>query len=160
MQSENKRRLIGSLATGKGCMLVLFTFVFCCSTAYAVGPYSVEHKTVMDQGTGLEWQKSGDTKLYTWKDALDYCENISLDSRTDWRLPNIRELKSLVDYSRYYPAVDPVVPCQSSIYWSSTTVANDTHLSAWSIFFANGDDLWKEKIESLQVRCVRGGLSE
>lgn len=121
----------------------------------ATGPYSITNGTASDKGTGLEWQNNEPSKTHTWQDALAYCETLSLDEKTDWRMPNIRELKSLTDYKRYYPAIDPVLSSHSSCYWSSTTVANDAHQSAWVVFFGNGDDLWKAKTESYHVRCVR-----
>jgi len=139
-------------------ILTFLSFVLFCSTADAVGPYTVNNNTVIDQGTSLEWQKTDSKMPDTWKNALSYCENLSLDSKNDWRLPNIRELKSLADYSRYYPAIDPTIPCQSSCYWSATSVANDSPKSAWSVFFGNGDDIWKDKTKSYHVRCVRSGL--
>ncbi len=134
---------------------VIVTGTLFCSLSHAIGPYVAGNKLVLDSGTGLEWQKNDESTLRTWQNALSYCEKLSLDDKNDWRLPNIRELKSLVDYNRYYPAVDPVIPCQSSIYWSATTVANDAHPSAWTTFFGNGDDIWKGKTESYSVRCVR-----
>ena len=140
------------------CSLVLMFLILICSSAHAIGPYTVGNRTVIDQGTGLEWQKN-DTAIDTWENELAYCEQLSLNSKTDWRLPNIRELKSLVDYSKYYPAVDPSIPCRISIYWSSTSVVNSPSTKAWSVFFGNGDDIWKKKTEKLAVRCVRGGLS-
>lgn len=142
----------------KGSALVLPFFFLSCPPARAMGHYSTGTHTVIDQGTGLEWQKGSNTSLHTWQNALAYCENLSLDTKTDWRLPNIRELKSLVDYGRYYPAIDPAVPCLSSSYWSATTVANGAHTSAWSVFFGNGDDIWELKTKSYHVRCVRAGF--
>jgi len=162
--SSNRRHSRGALHRKglgyiMGSTLMLLPFVLYCPPVYAIGPYTAGNKTVIDQGTGLEWQKSDNATLHTWQNALGYCEDLSLDAKTDWRLPNIRELKSLVDYSRYYPAIDPAVPCQSSNYWSASTVANDAHTtSAWSGFFGNGDDIWKVKTESYHVRCVRAGL--
>ena len=134
--------------------VILLSPIFC-SVSHAIGPYQNGGKTVTDIGTGLEWQKSDKGTPHTWQSALSYCEQLSLNGKNDWRVPNIRELKSLVDYNRYYPAVDPAISCQSSIYWSATTVANDSHLKAWTIFFGNGDDIWKAKTERHRVRCVR-----
>jgi len=140
-------------------ILIFLFFVPFCSLVHAIGPYTATSKTVIDQGTSLEWQKNDNSMQDTWQKALSYCENLSLDSKNDWRLPNIRELKSLVDYSRYYPAIDPSIPCQSSIYWSATSVANGSPTNAWSVFFGNGDDIWKDKMKSYHVRCVRSGLA-
>ena len=141
-----------------GITLMLSFSVLCSPPVYGIGPYITGSKTVIDQGTGLEWQRNDKGTLHTWEDALAYCETLSLDAKTDWRLPNIRELKSLVDYSRYYPATDPAIPCQSSSYWSATTVADDGHLSAWSVFFGNGDDIYRVKTGRYHVRCVRAEL--
>lgn len=152
-QLRNKAHALGS-------SLVLLSFIFFSLPAHAIGPYTSKSKTVIDQGTGLEWQKKTSNTPVNWQNALAYCENLSLDYQNDWRLPNIRELKSLVDYSRYYPAIDPEIPCKSSTYWSATSVASDTQTSAWSVFFGNGDDIWKIKSMSLNVRCVRAGLPQ
>ncbi|MBU0946418.1 MAG: DUF1566 domain-containing protein [Proteobacteria bacterium] len=138
-----------------GTTMLLLLFALPNPPAHAIGPYVSGDKTVIDQGTGLEWQKNDSGTMHTWQNALGYCEDLSLDSKTDWRLPNIRELKSLVDYSRYYPAIDPSISCQSSNYWSATTVANNTHTSAWIVFFGNGDDVWKLTTGNSYVRCVR-----
>jgi len=127
----------------------------------AVGPYTADGDTVIEQGTGLQWQKSdAATPCVNWQDALAYCENLSLYSQTDWRLPSIRELKSIINVSRYYPAIDPAFHCRLSSYWSATTVADQQPAkSAWNVFFANGDDNWDARDKVHYVRCVRSGQS-
>jgi hypothetical protein len=126
--------------------------------AHAIGPYVVGDDSVVDQGTGLEWQKSDDGTPRNWESGLAYCENLSLKSKTDWRLPNIRELKSIVDDKRYYPTIDPAFSSRSSCYWSATTVADFPTASAWTVHFGNGDDIWYVKTNAYHVQCVRGGL--
>lgn len=60
-------------------------------------------QTVTDNANGLMWQKAngqqseGDYQFY-WRDALAYCEGLELANHTDWRLPSVVELQSLVDY--------------------------------------------------------------
>jgi hypothetical protein len=142
-----------------GVILALLPFMLFCPSVNAVGPYAVSSNTVIDKGTGLEWQKHDDGTSRDWQNALAYCENLSLNSRTDWRLPNIRELKSIVDVSRYYPAVDPVFPSRLAYYWSATSVANYPSTSAWTVSFANGDDNWYVKTDRYYVRCIRAGIS-
>ena len=63
--------------------------------------------TVVDSVTDLEWQQSDDDSVKTWQEALSYCETLELDAKSDWRLPDIRELVSLVDPARYSPAINP-----------------------------------------------------
>lgn len=84
--------------------------------------------TVEDKGTGLIWQKNDSEKRLNWEQALGYCENLSLGGRNDWRLPNAKELQSIVDYSRSpsttgSAAIDPIfsVTDKESYYYTSTT---------------------------------------
>ena len=56
--------------------------------------------TISDAATGLMWQKADDGKARDWENALSYAENLSLAGYSDWRLPNAKELQSIVDYSR------------------------------------------------------------
>jgi hypothetical protein len=154
MQRRGLRRITGVIPAS------LF-FVLFCPPAHAIGPYTAASNTVVDQGTGLEWQKSDDGTLRNWQNGLAYCEDLTLNAKTDWRLPNIRELKSIVNISRYHPASDPVFSSRFSSYWSATTVTTVTNqpaTSAWIVNFANGDDNWYVKTDSYLVRCVRGGI--
>jgi len=64
--------------------------------------------TVTDHCTGLMWQKETAPGEYTWQEALEYCENLSLAGHRNWRLPNVRELESIVDYGRHFPSIDPI----------------------------------------------------
>ncbi len=59
-----------------------------------------EDQTISDKATGLMWQQSDDGMPRNWEDALGYCANLNLAEYEDWRLPNAKELQSLVDYTR------------------------------------------------------------
>ena len=117
--------------------------------------------TVSDTSTGLMWQQDtardewGDYDYMTWEEALDYCEVLSLGGHTDWRLPNIKELDSLVDLSRYNPAINTFYfpNTLASTYWSSTTYP----YHAWYMHFDYGYDNWFNKSSTSYVRAVRGG---
>ncbi|MBU0673802.1 MAG: DUF1566 domain-containing protein [Proteobacteria bacterium] len=78
--------------------------------------------TVTDYTTGLLWQQQGMDEL-SWEEAISYCEELVLAGAGDWRLPNIKELQTIVDTSVLYPAVSrryfPGI--RSSFYWSSTS---------------------------------------
>jgi len=116
--------------------------------------------TVTDISSGLTWQKASASK--TWEQALAYCEGLSLGGTTDWRLPNIKELRSLTDYSRYSPAINTTYFPDTVLdfYWSSTTHADGASY-AWSVIFyfshGYGGDYTSNKSDSYYVRAVRGG---
>ena len=123
--------------------------------------------TVTYTCTGLMWEKetadvnvdgqSTDQDYLRWCDALAYCENMSFAGHDDWRLPNVRELQSIVDYGRFNPSIDPVFGAFSAAYWSSTSAASDP-AGAWGIYFDGGvvdNSLGKDS--SYYVRAVRGG---
>jgi len=89
--------------------------------------------TVTDLATGLMWQKDDNGDTLNWVDALDYAENLSVAEYDDWRLPNAKELQSIVDYTRAPDAVNPSqqgtaidpifnVTKTESWYWTSTTL--------------------------------------
>ena len=113
--------------------------------------------TVTDTATGLMWQQET-ARSMSLEAALEYCEGLALAGYEDWRLPNISELQSLVDYSEYGPAIDTTVfpGTVSSGYWSSTTSASRTDF-AWLVSFYDGTVTDDYKWWSYRVRAVRGG---
>jgi len=101
--------------------------------------------TVTDRATGLTWMqldsaalKAGprhDGKL-NWQEALAWAEDLTYAGRSDWRLPNAKELQSILDYSRspdttHSAAIDPVFKATAihneggqtdyGYYWTGTT---------------------------------------
>jgi hypothetical protein len=92
---------------------------------------------VTDNLTGLMWTKNANIwGTLTWNTAIDSCEGYSLAGYSDWRLPNRRELESLIDASRSSPALPlghPFTGVQSSHYCSSSTDADNTPTrGAWT----------------------------
>ncbi len=114
--------------------------------------------TVTDTSTGLIWQQTSISNTMTWEQALAYCEGLSLGGYTDWRLPSIKELRSLVDYSQNSPTINTTyfLNTVSSIYWSSTTYTNGTS-NAWGVNFSYGNDTDGSKGNVVYARAVRGG---
>ena len=116
--------------------------------------------TVTDNTTGLQWQDDVVGSTRTWQAAIDHCEALSLDGFNDWRLPNLNELISLVDYGSTRPAIDPTFQSvASNDYWSSTTYAGISG-SAWYVTFSYGNQSYDGKSgsgSSRYVRCVRAG---
>jgi hypothetical protein len=121
---------------------------------YATGCASDENRfvdnlddTVTDTCTGLMWQQDpantdgiagvdDDDKL-SWCAALSYCENLTFATHTDWRLPNVREIQSIVDYSGLQTvgvfAPFGQVGQSPEWYWSSTSRANNVNV--WRVIF-------------------------
>jgi hypothetical protein len=137
--------------------------------------------TVTDNLTGLMWMQDAnagndchgaDTGTETWANALASAAACNAGAGfagyTDWRLPNVRELHSLVHYGVYNPAVpntagtgkwaagDPFDNVQSSYYWSSTTYADGT-TSAWLVSLSFGYVSSGGKTGTTYVWPVRGG---
>jgi hypothetical protein len=150
--------------------------------------------TITDNNTGLMWEKKDDSggihdkdNAYTWgMTDPPYTMNGTMVTtflatlnagggfagHTDWRIPNIKELQSIVNYEIVYPG--PVVSAAfntgctlgctvtscsctvSSNYWSSTTTQH-TPGSAWYVGFYGGDVSFVNKDYNYFVRVVRDG---
>jgi hypothetical protein len=108
-----------------------------------------------------------DTGTETWANALASAAACNASGGfagyTDWRLPNVRELHSLIDFSQptaapwiALPSGHPFTGVQSNYYWSSTTYANGTG-SAWYVYLGDGYVYYDDKTYSVYVWPVRGG---
>jgi hypothetical protein len=128
--------------------------------------------TVTDLSSTLIWQQctapaqgtncsSGTLTTYLWDQALSYCNSLTLGTYDDWRLPNIKELHSIVDLTKtsspiinttYFPGTP------AADFWSSTTFV-DTPSYAWYVQLSIGITMTSpvSKGTGLYVRCVRGG---
>jgi len=119
--------------------------------------------TATDANTGLVWQQ-GEGGAMTWEQALAYAESLSLGGEDDWRLPNIKELFSLVDFARSSPAIDTAIfPGVSAVrdenlYWSSTSNFARPG-EPWYVDFRFGLTTFRAATNLYNVRCVRGGFS-
>ena len=122
--------------------------------------------TITDKATGLMWQAADSTKGMNWEEALAYAENLTLGGYDDWRLPNAKELQSIVDYSRSpetsnSAAIDPVFQISSIIneggekdypyYWSSTTHLDGPVPEAGAVYIAFGKALGKMRNTIMDV---------
>lgn len=104
--------------------------------------------TVTDRATGLMWTRADSGAPMDWKEALAYAENLEAGGYVDWRLPNAKELQSIVDYGRAPDATDPAarsaaidpvfdVTDQESWFWSSTTHLDGPD-AGWAVYFTFG----------------------
>lgn len=124
-------------------------------------PYTVNGDgTVTDNLTQLVWQQLPNSTALTWEQALVYAEELNFAGQTDWRLPNIKELQSLSDYSIANPSVNSVFFSAIGVhnYWSSTTLKpNSTNpASAWYWSTQFGITTYDLKSNLNYVLCVRG----
>jgi len=128
-----------------------------------------ETGTVTDNLTGLMWAKNANAAGgKSWASAITYCNSLTLGEHDDWRLPNIKELFSLIDWAFYSPALsdaagtakwtegNPFTGVQSNSYWSSTTYAGYTD-HAWIVYMCNGYVDNGNKSYGTYVWPVRGG---
>jgi hypothetical protein len=106
--------------------------------------YSVTESLVVDNYTGLTWQRghSGASASLSFDEATDYCEALSLAGRA-WRLPSLNELASLVDdvpSGDVSPAIDhDVFPetAPDALYWSQSSYGTNT-AEHWTLNFKDG----------------------
>jgi hypothetical protein len=131
---------------------------------------------VHDTITGLEWQGctagytgdncgTGNVQTMTWLVALNYCNTLDWGGKTNWRLPDIDELISIIDFGLFNPAIDAVFPntpsaLNQSFFWSISTHINDI-VYAWTVTFWDGywgKGLNNEALKTIPnlVRCVTG----
>ena len=121
--------------------------------------------TITDNLTGLMWTKNADLAggTKTWQGALDYVKSMNsgagLGGYHDWRLSNRKELFSLIDHSKWDPALPASHPFQNvqyDSYWSSTTHAYNTDY-AWVVGMWYGGVKFSSKSNSTSVWPVRSG---
>ncbi|MBF4691978.1 DUF1566 domain-containing protein [Fusibacter sp. Q10-2] len=110
--------------------------------------------TITDLATGLMWQMADDGATRDWEEALSYAENLSLAGYEDWRLPNVKELQSIVDYTKSVqttgtpaiddlftltPIKDPNGKSNFGFYWTSTTHQDGKNISSSAAYVAFGE---------------------
>jgi len=109
---------------------------------------------VLDTQTKLMWQDDAIGATVAWEGALQRCEDLTLATHSDWRLPNINEFKTIIDRSKINPAiVDGFTNTSSNLYWSSTSFKD----GVWYVRFGNGYVYYNLKKYRYYVRCVRDG---
>jgi hypothetical protein len=113
--------------------------------------------TITDHLSDLIWQKTPATDSLPWEQALLYAENLVLGGHTNWRLPNIKELKSLSDTKHANPSIDPLFFPQIGIkkYWSGSSLQNQPGQS-WYLDTRFGITTYAAKTGKLNLLCVRG----
>lgn len=130
-------------------------------------------ETVLDRLTGLIWARNANLAEFpvTWQEALDYISGMNLENafgHADWRLPNRRELRSLMSHQTRKPALREGHPFQnvfSGWYWTSSTAAINTayawyiHLEGARMFYGNKEQfflLWPVRGDAFGVLPATG----
>lgn len=120
-------------------------------------------KEIVTDANGLMWQD--DATIATvgkgLQDAMGYCSQISVGGFTDWRLPSVEELTSIVDYRKQNPAQNSAFKNYNlDVTWTSTPAAEIVNPGdKWSVNFDYGkSDVYVPKADKEPVRCVRGQI--
>ncbi|HVV49218.1 MAG TPA: DUF1566 domain-containing protein [Polyangia bacterium] len=112
--------------------------------------------TVTDSITGLMWQQAVSAMNYPLSSAVSYCTSLTLGNHSDWRVPSLVELLSIVDFDSSSPAINtiafPSTPPADSFL--SSTLVGGSATQVGSVFFGNGTTTTLEGTLG-DVRCVR-----
>lgn len=110
---------------------------------------------------GQSWNQSqltctGNVDQFTWQEALQEADGYTYAGSSDWRVPNLRELMSIVELSCHYPAINETIFPQTPVawFWSSSPYAY-TGRYAWNIDFYTGYEQDSAKSNERYVRLVR-----
>ncbi|BAF73177.1 DUF1566 domain-containing protein [Sulfurovum sp. NBC37-1] len=119
---------------------------------------SAEITMIKDPKTNLMWEDTPhvrETKI-TQPRAKEYCSELQLGGYSDWRLPTIHELLTIVDYNRVSPAIPKAFSYieDESFYWTSTRVADEDD-AFWGVNFKRGASSKASEYYDRYVRCVR-----
>ena len=118
--------------------------------------FTYDQDIVIDSQTGLMWQRNVAEERFNPENAKQYAAKLRLGGFSVWRVPTKEELESIVDHSKYGPAIDttafPNTP--SGLFW---TVSPNAYFSsyAWVVNFSNGHSDYSDVRYSYRVRCVR-----
>ena len=150
---------------------VLFLALFCVATvlvlragvraAAPAGHYTVNGATVTDNKTKLVWQQTPAPTVMTWADAKSYCAGAAVSAAlggTGWRLPTVKELQSLVDYSVASggPTIDSTYfPNTPATYYWSTSLINTSDVACVDFTDAKTYGYSSGGGNTAEVRCVR-----
>lgn len=123
--------------------------------AAPAGCYMVEGGVVHDRRTKLTWQQGIVPLDVNWDEATAYCRNLNLQGG-GWRLPTMKELQTIVDYTRSSPAIDAdAFPGTPSLpFWTSSTTHGRPELRLL-VFFGRGNTNGYLTTTRWRARCVR-----
>jgi hypothetical protein len=125
--------------------------------------FTEKENTVLDNLTSLEWTKNANFAEFplAWQEALRFIKTMNKETTfgfSDWRLPNRRELRSLISHQTKNPALPENHPFKDVFlnwYWTSTTAAINTAY-AWHLHMEGARMFYGRKDQFFLVWPVRG----
>ncbi len=120
------------------------------------GSFSKVNNTVTDSNFGLQWKDDTSIRNKTWKEAIDYCEALLFNNLSDWTVPNINELSTILDYSQSFSAINSVFTQTNNLgsIWSSSHIRTGKAY-AKSLDSGSGQIDALLKTDRASVICVR-----
>jgi len=129
--------------------------------------------TVTDTKTGLMWKQcteglsgagcaTGTAATYTWQGALQAAQTLNTNGGfagfTDWRVPNVKELQSIVEFQCATPTINATIFPATVVgwYWTASRDVN-SNFTVWTITFGYGYSTSNNRLFNYYVRLVRGG---
>lgn len=109
---------------------------------------------VKDSTTGLIWQGTVEDKDLTWDEALVYCENLIYAGYNDWRLPNVNELETLLDFEESEEPFSAFPDIPGWRFWSSTSSSSGPSKALHLNLEYGSVNPWDKSVKYLAV-CVR-----
>lgn len=180
---NHKQLLIAAIASSSFYTISLqaANIVFCVNTNFGITATTTHFTdnndgTISDPETELIWKKCNEGQIwnaagnnctggvgsYNWQAALQRAKAVNTGdagenfSQSDWRVPNIKELASIVELRCNLPAINNTIfpGTPSTFFWSSSPYATGSD-DAWGVFFNKGGDSFLKKDFPFHVRLVR-----
>lgn len=116
--------------------------------------------TITDLNTGLMWAQDDSQKGYDWEDALAYAESSELAGYTDWRLPNVKELQGIVDYTKSPSATEAenIGPAINNLF-SCTPILNEAGNDDYPYYWTSTSALFRRGGEYYYAWYVAFGMA-
>ncbi len=136
-----------------GCFFSFIISLIMINSVQAIELVDNRDGTITDTETKTMWQKSDDGVERIWEEAVQYCESLELAGFSDWLLPKVNQLETLID-SGYSPTINPLFIVKPSYYWSSSSSRHSAK-SAKYINFYYGNSYAYSKDNTYYAICAR-----
>lgn len=133
-------------------MRIIYTFLFLANILYA--DFITEENSVIDRENHLQWLMKSDISedQRVWKSANSFCKSTTSLGYSDWRLPSVKELQTLV---KIYQKSMQLKKLDASVYWSKEEDHEEYDVNAFEVYIANGHASSADKCDVERFICVR-----